>query len=223
MCLSSSKTWGVVNWERVLLASIESVWIKQRLAMSVRFWCISTLLGRINEFDGTKEDWQQFVKRVNHFFDANGINNALVFLAVRGPTTYTLVRKLVMPAKPGEESYNKLVKVLKDHFNPTPPFSISWSLEEAWWDCGYVCFQTVLDGRVLQFRCLVGRHVMWLICGINNGKIQQKLLAEKKLTLTTAIEMDQGTEMAANNAKKIGECSLVKIGQSLLLTGSRVG
>ena len=90
------------------------------------------MLGRINEFDGTKEDWQQFVKRVNHFFDANGINNALVFLAVRGPTTYTLVRKLVMPAKPGEESYNKLVKVLKDHFNPTPPFSISWSLEEAW-------------------------------------------------------------------------------------------
>ena len=88
--------------------------------------------GRSVLSDSTKEDWPQFVKRVNHFFDANGITNVLAFLAVRGPTTYTLVRNLVMPAKPGEESYDKLVKVLKDHFNPTPRFSISWSLEEAW-------------------------------------------------------------------------------------------
>ena len=44
-----------------------------------------------------------------------------------------------------------------------------------------------------------------LICGINNGKIQQKLLAEKKLTLTTAIEMAQGMETAAKNAKEIAQ------------------
>ena len=43
-----------------------------------------------------------------------------------------------------------------------------------------------------------------LICGINNSKIQQKLLAEK-LTLTTAIEMAQGMETAAKNAKEIAQ------------------
>ena len=40
-----------------------------------------------------------------------------------------------------------------------------------------------------------------LICGINNSKLQQKLLAEKKLTFTSAIEMAQG----AKNAKEIAQ------------------
>ena len=83
---------------------------------------MSSLLGRIDEFDGTKEDWPQYVECVDHFFDANGITDAnkkLAFLAVIGPTTYALVRNLVSPTKPGEKSYDELVKILKEHFNPT--------------------------------------------------------------------------------------------------------
>ena len=66
---------------------------------------MSSLLGRIDEFDGTKEDWLQYVERVDHFFDVNGITDVdkkSAFLAVIGPTTYALVRNLVSPAKPGE-------------------------------------------------------------------------------------------------------------------------
>ena len=34
------------------------------------------LLGRIEEFDGSKEaDWQQYVERLAHFFTANGITD----------------------------------------------------------------------------------------------------------------------------------------------------
>ena len=91
---------------------------------------MSSLLGRIDEFNDTKEDWSQYVERVNHCFDANGITDAdkkLVFLAVIGPTTYTLVKNLVSPAKPGEKSYDKLVKVLKEHFNPTPSETVQRS------------------------------------------------------------------------------------------------
>ena len=37
----------------------------------------AVLLGRIEEFDGTKEtDWQQYVERLLHFFTANGITEA---------------------------------------------------------------------------------------------------------------------------------------------------
>ena len=74
---------------------------------------MSSLLGRIDEFDGTKEDWPQHFEHchVDYFFDANGITNAdkkSAFMAVIGPTTYTLVRNLVSPAKPGEKSYDEL-------------------------------------------------------------------------------------------------------------------
>ena len=74
---------------------------------------MSGLLGRINEYDSTKEDWQQYVERVDHFFIANAITDAdrkkSAFLAVIGPTTYGLLRNLVSPAKPGEKAYDNSI------------------------------------------------------------------------------------------------------------------
>ena len=75
--------------------------------------------------------WPQYVESVDHFFNANGITDAdkkkSAFLAVIGLTTYTLVRNLVSPAKPGEKSYDELVNVLKEHFNPTPSETVQRS------------------------------------------------------------------------------------------------
>ena len=54
---------------------------------------MSNFIEKIDEFDGTKEDWTQYVERVDHFFAANEITNdgkkKSAFLAVIGPTTYT--------------------------------------------------------------------------------------------------------------------------------------
>ena len=50
-----------------------------------------SLLGRLDEFDGSKEDWPQYIERVSHFFAANGIDNAgkkkSAFLSSVGPAT----------------------------------------------------------------------------------------------------------------------------------------
>ena len=54
-----------------------------------------------------------------------------------------------------------------------------------------------------------------LIFGINNGKIQQKFLAEKKLTLTTAIDIAQGMETAAKNAKEAAQQDTAPNSQSV--------
>ena len=67
---------------------------------------MAALLGKIDEYDASKEEWPQYVERIDHFFAANGIDNAnkkkSTFLAVIGPATYGLVRNLVSPKKPGE-------------------------------------------------------------------------------------------------------------------------
>ena len=85
---------------------------------------MSTLLGKIDEFDKTKEEWTQYVERMDHFFAANDITEAskkkLVLLSVIGPSTYALLRNLVSPAKPGDKTYDELVSVLKEHYNLTP-------------------------------------------------------------------------------------------------------
>ena len=90
---------------------------------------MAALLGKADEFGASKEEWAQYVERMDHFSAANGINDAYkktTFLAVTGTTIYTLVRNLVSPEKPGDKSY-ELVAALKKYFNPTPSETVQRS------------------------------------------------------------------------------------------------
>ena len=64
------------------------------------------------------------MERMDHFFTTNGIDDAdkkkSTFLAVIGPATYSLLRNLVSPSKPGGKSYSDIVATPKNHFNLTP-------------------------------------------------------------------------------------------------------
>ena len=80
------------------------------------------MFGRVGEFDEAKEEWPQYVEWLGHFFEANGITEEgkqrSIFLTVIGPTVFKLLRNLVSPEKPGDKSYQDLVKVLTEHFKP---------------------------------------------------------------------------------------------------------
>ena len=82
------------------------------------------VIGRVGEFDPKLESWEQYSERFQHFLKANGIQDAAkkrsAFLSIIGLTTYKLLSSLITPDKPGGKSYEDLVKVLKEHHNPTP-------------------------------------------------------------------------------------------------------
>ncbi len=176
---------------------------------------MSTLLGRIDEFDGSKEEWPQYVERVNHFFAANGIDDATrqksALLAAVGPATYSLLRNLVSPDKPGEKTYEQLVAVLRDHFKPTPSETVQRSrFHSRVRKPGETVATFVSELRSLAEFCNFNNTLDdmlrdRIVCGINNTKIQQRLLAEKTLTLAKAIELAQGMETAAKNAKELAQ------------------
>ena len=85
---------------------------------------MAAMVGKIEEFDSAKEEWPQYEERLGHYFEANGITAAgkkrAVLLTVIGPSAYKVLRNLISPTKPGDESYSNLVKALSDHFNPVP-------------------------------------------------------------------------------------------------------
>ena len=94
----------------------------QRKLGSPRLQCVmAAVFGKIEEF---KEDWSQYVERLGHFFQANGTveedKKRSIFLTMVGLTAIKLLRSLVSPVKPGEKIYNALVKVLTEHYQPTP-------------------------------------------------------------------------------------------------------
>ena len=82
------------------------------------------LFGCVSEFDPQLEDWTQYVKRLDHFFAANAVDDPTrkrdIFLSMLGPTTFKLLSSLVAPADPGDKTYKELVDLLKAHHNPEP-------------------------------------------------------------------------------------------------------
>ena len=75
-----------------------------------------TLLGRFEEFDGSKEaDWQQYMERLVHFFIANRTDEEkkrAVFLSVIGVGTYKTLCNILSPEKPGDKTYDMLIEKL---------------------------------------------------------------------------------------------------------------
>ena len=81
-----------------------------RVKIEVSFFPLGDgTLGRFEEFDGRKDDWPQYVERLEHFFVANGITTPekkrAVFLSVVGEATYKMLHNLVSLDKPGDKAY----------------------------------------------------------------------------------------------------------------------
>ena len=186
---------------------------------------MAALLGRIEEFDGTMEEWPQYVERVGHFFSANAITEGAkkrsIFLSLIGPSTYKLLRNLLAPTKPGDMAYEDLVKTLSAHYCPTPS-KIVWrhKFYSRSRKSGETVATFVSELRSIAEYCNFGAtlDVMLrdrLVCGINNSQIQKRLLSEKDLKYQNALELALGIEAAAlslkelslQDAKQVGEVS----------------
>ena len=68
-------------------------------------------LGRVDEFVSSRDDWPQYVERLEYFFVANGITDAgkkrAVLLSVIGTATYKTLRNVLSPVKPGERNWSR--------------------------------------------------------------------------------------------------------------------
>ena len=176
---------------------------------------MATLLGKLEEYDRSTEDWTQYVERMDHFFDANEIvdvrKKKSVFLAVVGPTTYALLQNLVAPAKPGDKTFVELVAALKEHFKPTPSETVQRSkFHTRVRKPGESVADLVAELRSLAEFCNFGTSLNdilrdRIVGGINSSKIQQRLLAEKDLTLEKAVNLSQGMETATKYVQELAQ------------------
>ena len=88
-------------------------------------------LGKIGEYCVSSEEWPQYIERLEFFLITNKVtDNELkraTLLSVIGPQTFKLLRNLITPDKPGDKTYDKLVKALTDHFSPKQSEIVQWS------------------------------------------------------------------------------------------------
>ena len=174
---------------------------------------MATLFGHVGEFDDNKEEWIQYVERLHHFYEANGITEndrkRAILLTTIGPLTYKTLRNVVMPRKSGEMSYQDLVAAMKTHYRPTPSEMVQrFQFNSRFRHPGESVSMFVSELRSLAEHCNFENtlEVMLrdrLVCGINNPNTQRRLLSEVNLTFQKVFEIAQGLESAVQNLKTL--------------------
>ena len=169
--------------------------------------------GSFGEFDSGSEDWASYTERLQQHYAANEIEavgkQRAILLSCCGPQTYQLIKNLLAPEKPTDKTYAEIVQLVKDHLDPKPSLIVqryifhSRSRKESELVAAFVA-----ELRRLSEHCGFGDVLQdmlrdRLVCGINDGHIQRRLLAEPELTYKKAFDIAQAVESAERNAKDL--------------------
>ena len=132
-----------------------------------------------------------------------------VFLITIGGATYELLRNLVSPDAPKDNSLDKLKSTLCTHLKPKP-LTIAECFKfyrQMQWE-GESVTEYVVALKELSVHCDFGTFLNdalrdHLICGLCKEAPQKRLLTEAELTFTKACKITQAIEMADKNASKL--------------------
>ena len=174
---------------------------------------MATKHGSIGEFDAGREDWQSYAERLEQYFVANDVTNTqkkrALLLSVCGAATYQLIRNLVAPAKPTSRTFEELVELVRNHHNPKPSIIVErFKFHSCVRRQGESVATFVASLRQLTLHCAFGESLDdmlrdRLVCGINEARLQRRLLAEPTLTFEKAMGLATAWESAEKNAQHL--------------------
>ena len=171
--------------------------------------------GQMTSFDSSKETWSSYSERLDFYLTANKITDAkvkrAVFVTVIGARTYGLLKSLLQPKSPTDDdiTLQRMKDVLAAHFNPKPsPITQRYKFHTRERHEGESVATYVAELRALGEHCDFGDTLDKmrrdrLVCGINNPRIQRRLLQEADLSYEVAFQKAQAMEVAALDVSKM--------------------
>ena len=166
--------------------------------------------GKIEEFNPEADVWDQYTERLEHYFAANEIEDVnkqkAILLSVCGSKTYKLMSNLLAPEKPGDKSFKELKDLIQKHHHPKPSEIVQrLKFNSRVRNSGESVATFVSELRRLTADCNYGATLKdmlrdRLVCGINDDRIQRRLLSETDLDFDKALKIATAMEMAAKNA-----------------------
>ncbi|XP_067104154.1 uncharacterized protein [Osmerus mordax] len=174
---------------------------------------MAATVGSLSTFDHQTQSWEEYCEVLGHFFEANGIEDdgkkRAILLSSVGSQTYSLMRNLLSPVRPGVKQFAEIVDLLKAHFKPKPSEIVQrfkFNSRNRSGDESVSDYVAAL--RRLAQDCNYGDNLKEmlrdrLVCGINNDRIQLKLLSETGLTFERALVLAQAMETATKDVREI--------------------
>ena len=189
---------------------------------SVTITIMAAVIGTVGEFDDKSDTWTNYIDRLDQFFIANDISapqaghsdkRKAILLSCVGPKTYNLLCNLVQPDKPGDKSYDQIVTIVKNHHNPKPSEIVQrfkFNTRSRRPDENIRTFVAELRSlsEFCNFEDLDSMLRDRLVCGVNNKRIQSKLLSEKTLTFKGALDISLAMEAADENLQTLAQAQV---------------
>ena len=131
------------------------------------------------------------------------------FLSSVGARTYTLLRSLLHPDKPGEKPFADICATSEVHFHPKPSTTMQrFKFNSRSRQPGESVANYVAKLRRLAEYCEFGDSLSdllrdRLVVGVQDERIQRRLLSERDLKFQKAYEVAQAMEFAAKNAEQL--------------------
>ena len=174
---------------------------------------MSTVYGTVSPFDPTTDEWSEYVERLQFYFTANGIKDdskkRAVLLSNCGPSTFRLLRSIVLPAPLTDFSFSELVSKMKAHREPRPSVIVQrYQFNSRQRLPSESMAEYIAALRKLAEFCNYGESLDEMlrdrfVCGIAHSAVQKRLLAEPDLTLTKAVTVAQAVELAEKGAQQL--------------------
>lgn len=167
---------------------------------------------------GTGSAWDEYVERLEMYCVCHKLaseeQKRAVLLSCCGAETYSLIVTLVKPSRPTTANYADIVAAVKSHMHPRPSeLYARFKFYKRNQAAGESIADYVTALRKLAGDCEFGDKQLPLdimlrdrfVCGIRSETIQQRLLAEHKLTFDAAYDLALTAEAAARQLKDINE------------------
>ena len=170
--------------------------------------------GSISEYNAQDETFDTYESRLGEYFSANDITEATkkraILNTVIGASNYKLIESAVSPQKPCEVTYERIIDLLKAHFQPVRSKIVTryeLNSRDRQHNESITTYVSVL--RSMAKGCDYGDQLSdmlrdRLVCGVNHIPIQKAMLAKgDSLTLANAIQMAQAMEAADSSAARL--------------------
>ena len=149
---------------------------------------LTAVHGKFSYFNSSHESWSSYSERLGYYFAANDVQDEdkkkAILLTVCGPSTFQLLKSL----SPADKSYSELVEVLGKHFNPAPSVIMQrFKFDTRARKESESVVTYVAELKRLGEHCEFGENFNEmvrdrLVCGVNDLRIQNRLLQESTLT-----------------------------------------
>ncbi|XP_065892760.1 uncharacterized protein [Dysidea avara] len=169
--------------------------------------------GTVSQFSSAQETWTSYIERLEQYLVANKDEDAdqckAILLSVCGPATYRLIHNLASPKKPTELKFQDIVDLVTKQHDSKPSVSVQrYRFNTRNRHAGESILTYVAELRHLSEHCNFGTSLNEMqrdriVCGIEDPKIQRRLLAEPELTFDKAFGLSLASESADKNAKDL--------------------